>query len=104
MTPTFLRVARNHRESGDVVTLEIPLDQAQSHLAFKPGQFNMLYAFGVGEVPISMSGDPADTDRLVHTIRAAGPSRAVPSSSDAASPSNPRDERSSASSRRGRAS
>ena len=27
---------------------------------FAPGQFNMLYAFGVGEVPISISGDPAD--------------------------------------------
>ena len=27
--------------------------------AFAPGQFTMLYAFGVGEVPISISGDPA---------------------------------------------
>jgi NAD(P)H-flavin reductase len=32
----------------------------------------MLYAFGVGEVPISMSGDPAATDRIVHTIRGVG--------------------------------
>lgn len=73
MTPTFLRVARNHRESGDVVTLEIALEQQHSALSFKPGQFNMLYAFGVGEVPISVSGDPADANRLLHTIRAAGP-------------------------------
>ena len=34
---------------------------------FAPGQFNMLYVFGVGEVPISMSGDPARPDTLVHT-------------------------------------
>ena len=37
-----------------------------------PGQFNMLYAFGVGEVPISISGDPADARSLIHTIRAVG--------------------------------
>ena len=39
---------------------------------FLPGQFNMLYAFGVGEVPISISGDPAEPGRLIHTIRAVG--------------------------------
>ncbi len=33
-----------------------------------PGQFTMLYVFGVGEVPISVSGSP-----LVQTIRAVGP-------------------------------
>ena len=32
----------------------------------------MLYAFGVGEVPISISGDPAQPKLLVHTIRAVG--------------------------------
>jgi NAD(P)H-flavin reductase len=39
---------------------------------FAPGQFNMLYVFGVGEVPISISGDPARPELLVHTIRAVG--------------------------------
>ena len=34
---------------------------------FAPGQFTMLQAFGVGEVPISISGDPGRPDRLVHT-------------------------------------
>ena len=32
----------------------------------------MLYAFGVGEAAISISGDPAEPERLVHTIRAVG--------------------------------
>jgi NAD(P)H-flavin reductase len=42
-------------------------------LSVRPGQFTMLYAFGVGEVPISVSGAP-----LVQTIRAVGPvSRAL---------------------------
>lgn len=77
MTPRFLRVDRSVRETANVVTIEVPLAH-QEHPAtqparFQPGQFNMLYAFGVGEVPISMSGDPAETDRIVHTIRVVGP-------------------------------
>ncbi|MCP4633194.1 MAG: Ni/Fe hydrogenase subunit gamma, partial [candidate division Zixibacteria bacterium] len=39
---------------------------------FAPGQFNMLYIFGVGEVPISISGDPEAREVLVHTTRAVG--------------------------------
>ena len=38
----------------------------------RPGQFNMLYAFGVGEVPISTSADPATREVLTHTIRDVG--------------------------------
>ena len=39
----------------------------------KPGEFMMLYAFGVGEVAISVSGDPTVTDgSITHTIRAVG--------------------------------
>ena len=41
-------------------------------LPFAPGQFTMLQAFGVGEVPISISGDPGRPGRLVHTIRDVG--------------------------------
>ncbi len=36
-----------------------------ARLAYAPGQFTMLYAFGVGEVPISISGDPARRGGLV---------------------------------------
>ena len=39
--------------------------------SFLPGQFNMIYGHGVGEVPISMSGSP-DASSIVHTIRAVG--------------------------------
>jgi NAD(P)H-flavin reductase len=44
----------------------LPLQGEQLEVA--PGQFTMLYAFGVGEVPISVSGPP-----LLQTIRAVGP-------------------------------
>jgi NAD(P)H-flavin reductase len=36
-----------------------------------PGQFSMVYAFGVGEVPISVSRQ-AEGEDLVHTLRAVG--------------------------------
>jgi NAD(P)H-flavin reductase len=47
-----------------------PVEGAMPH--FAPGQFNMLYAFGIGEIPLSISGDPADPARLVHTVRDVG--------------------------------
>jgi NAD(P)H-flavin reductase len=70
MSPTPARVVSARRETSDVVTLT--LDVADRRLSFRPGQFNMLYAFGVGEVAVSMSGDPANSDVLVHTIRSVG--------------------------------
>ena len=41
-------------------------------MAFAAGQFNMLYVFGVGEVPISISGNPENPETLLHTVRAVG--------------------------------
>ncbi len=50
----------------------------QSPPAFQPGQFTMIYVFGVGEIPVSISGDPSDAGGYAHTVRAVGPvSRAV---------------------------
>lgn len=46
--------------------------EVQSAYRFQPGQFNMLYVFGVGEVPISISSDPADLDGFDHTVRIVG--------------------------------
>ncbi|CAN5217556.1 FAD/NAD(P)-binding protein [soil metagenome] len=70
MLPRMARVTGSRRELGDVWTLDI--DPGADGLAFAPGQFNMLYAFGVGEAAISISGDPSEPGRLVHTIRAVG--------------------------------
>lgn len=71
MVPRRFRVARAWDELGDVRSLELePVEGAQ--IAFRPGQFNMLYAFGIGEVAISISSDAAEAGRLVHTIRSVG--------------------------------
>ena len=71
MTPEPYRVARLHDELADTFTLELePVDR---DISFEPGQFTMLYVFGVGEVPISVSGDPGRRGLLVQTVRAVGP-------------------------------
>ena len=71
MTPEPYRVARLNDELADTFTLELePVDR---DISFEPGQFTMLYVFGVGEVPISVSGDPGRRGLLVQTVRAVGP-------------------------------
>jgi len=67
------RVERVRDETYDTFTLELEPRGASGVASFSPGQFNMLYVFGVGEVPISISGDPARPKILVHTTRAVGP-------------------------------
>lgn len=69
MRPQTMRVTEVCRELDDVVTLRLSGDQ---RLPFRPGQFNMLYAFGVGEVAISISSDPARPNDLLHTVRSVG--------------------------------
>jgi NAD(P)H-flavin reductase len=64
-------VTATRRESADTVTLELE-PPAGEVFAFRPGQFNMLGAFGTGEVPISISGDPAAGRPVLHTIRDVG--------------------------------
>jgi len=77
MTPQLAQVRRRRADGPQVWTLELET-QAINAPGFAPGQFNMLTAFGVGEIPISLSGDPAEAARLVHTVRAVGPvSRAL---------------------------
>jgi NAD(P)H-flavin reductase len=70
VVPRLARVRRRRRELAETWTLDI---EAPDGAGCAPGQFNMLTVFGVGEVPISMSGDPAAAGPLVHTIRAVGP-------------------------------
>lgn len=70
--PEPARVRRLHRETETTFTATLEVPGRPGGFVFAPGQFNMLYAFGVGEVAISISGDPARPDRLIHTIREVG--------------------------------
>jgi anaerobic sulfite reductase subunit B len=73
--PCFYRVASRREDTGDTVTVELT-EPAGPVRAFAPGQFAMLTALGVGEVPISVSGlgdsGGARARRLQHTLRAVG--------------------------------
>lgn len=71
MNPVPCRIARSGDETGDTFTLELE-PPSESGFSFRPGQFNMIYVHGVGEVPISISGDPHRTDSIVHTTRMVG--------------------------------
>ncbi len=70
--PTFVKVRKKTREYQGVATLELDTPSDKAWTALKPGQFTMLYAFGVGEIPISFSVLSPKQKRLVHTIRDAG--------------------------------
>jgi NAD(P)H-flavin reductase len=65
------RVQRVRKETPDTVTIDLTPEDGTG-MAFAPGQFNMLYMFGIGEIPISISGDPARPETLTHTVRAVG--------------------------------
>ena len=69
MVPQPFRVRSRRRETSDTWTLTLePLVGAP--ISPGPGQFTMVYAFGVGEIPISVSG--SHDGLLVHTVRAVG--------------------------------
>jgi len=61
-------------EAPGIFTLRLRFGEegVQQRFAFQPGQFNMLYLYGVGEVAISIVSDPRDMHLFDHTIRAVG--------------------------------
>jgi NAD(P)H-flavin reductase len=69
LVPARFAVVAKRRDTSDTWTLGL---ENGAGLPFAPGQFTMLSRGGAGEVPISISGDPAAAARLVHTVRAVG--------------------------------
>ncbi len=73
--PCFYRVASRREDTDDTVTVELTEPDGPVP-AFAPGQFAMLTALGVGEVPISVSGlgdgGGGRARLLQHTLRAVG--------------------------------
>ncbi len=72
MAPSPFRVERVRRETHDTFTVEFRPVKSGRPTPFSAGQFNMLYVFGVGEVPMSITGDPANPHTIVHTTRSVG--------------------------------
>jgi len=71
LTPVPYRVVERRHETDDVTTLCLA-PVADAPMTFRPGQFNMLTAFGVGEAAISVSSPPRSPGPLEHTVRDVG--------------------------------
>ena len=71
MYPDIYVVEKIEHDTHDTFSLELVAQRDKQKFLFMPGQFNMMYVFGVGEVPISISG-ACEGDVLTHTIRAVG--------------------------------
>jgi len=71
MQPRPFKIVKRWDELSDTFSMTLKPADGKS-VNFAPGQFNMMYVFGVGEIPISVSGDPSDNTILTHTTRAVG--------------------------------
>jgi NAD(P)H-flavin reductase len=72
MLPVPFRIEKLRHETVDTFTIELAHSGRNGSFSFLPGQFNMIYVFGVGEVPISISSDPQNSLTFQHTTRVVG--------------------------------
>lgn len=72
MLPRPFEVSAARKETADTITLDLAAADGGPPIEFLPGQFTMMYIFGVGEVPLSICGDPNNPRTLTHTVRAVG--------------------------------
>ena len=72
--PHEAQIVERVDEAAGIFTLRLRFTDPSVHRAyqFQPGQFNMVYLYGVGEVAISVVSDPRDEELYDHTIRAVG--------------------------------
>lgn len=69
--PRSAVIAERLRETDTIFTLRLRLEDGAT-FPFRPGQFNMVGIFGVGEIPLSIVSDPTETDFFDHTVRIVG--------------------------------
>lgn len=72
MITTPVTVRKTIWENDDTFTLTLDTSKWPGGFSFLPGQFNMLYVFGMGEAAISISSDPGKTSTIDHTIHRVG--------------------------------
>lgn len=72
MTPDWYQIDTVKKDTEDTFTIELIPQDAEKKFSFEPGQFNMLYVYGIGEIPISISSDPSKPNRIGHTTRVVG--------------------------------
>jgi NAD(P)H-flavin reductase len=72
MLPRPFKVIAKRAETHDTITLDFEAADGGAPISFTPGQFTMVYIHGVGEIPLSISGNPNRPEILIHTVRAVG--------------------------------
>lgn len=72
--PIPVEVIERITETPSIFTLHLRFTDPADAEAYQlqPGQYNMLYLYGVGEIPISIVSDPEHGGVLEHTIRTVG--------------------------------
>ena len=72
--PETAVVIERIQETQTVFTLRLAFTDPEKRkkFSFVPGQFNMVYLYGVGEIPISIVSDPEGPQMLDHAIRVVG--------------------------------
>ena len=72
--PFEAEIVERIEETPTIFTLRLRFTDPEAHRTYRfgPGQFNMLYLYGVGEVAISIVADPEDEHMYDHTIRTVG--------------------------------
>lgn len=68
--PAQYKVLSRHEEIAGCMTLCVSRDGETE--SFRPGQFYMIYVFGHGEIPISVSGNSSDHSKLTFTVMNVG--------------------------------
>ena len=69
--PLPFRVAERRQDTADTWTLTF--EPVEEGFVVAPGQFVMVHAWGIGEVPISVSGPPEHAGGAIAlTVRAVG--------------------------------
>ena len=73
MVPFLMKIRKTSWETNDIFSLVLEHDgDNKKTFSFKPGQFNMVYAFGQGEAAISISSDSSKDTSITHTIHKVG--------------------------------
>ena len=70
--PAIVRSVRPETPGVSTFAIEFQDPHRQTQFDIRPGQFNMIYLPGIGEVPISVSGTPGEGPGIRHTIRFVG--------------------------------
>ena len=70
--PLKYTIVSKKTENEGLFTFEMEPSTDHAIEPLKPGQFNMIYAFGMGEIPISVSSLNVQYPKIIHTIQDVG--------------------------------